>query len=226
MATLMAIDLVSLRKLMQLMLSAENRRTAMLRSDITEGLRKERNGPNDGGGDFHSPFWADAKAHAEGISDLRDTTPQRVEANGRRRRLYPRLTEGFLAWWEDRRRRRNEPFKIIESHLRGRVELRGLGVVKVENNLAFTIGDDGERVIYPYFCEEPEMTSEMARLGLWAVSQAINDYSIEDVRILDVIRGRSFSVLECSQRGSEEEEFRMHYGTLLSRWAELRREYD
>lgn len=168
----MSIDVISLRKLMQLMLASERRRTALLRANITSDLRRERNGPGDGG-DFHSPFWADAKNHASGTTNLRQATATRIKAHRGRARLYPLLTERFLSWWEERRRRRNEPFKVEEEQIKGRLPLDRLGVVKVESNLAFSIGEDGYRVIYPYFCEEPTMTTDVARLGLWAMSQAL-----------------------------------------------------
>lgn len=224
-AASMSIETLSLRKLMQLMLASDRQRTSLLRANITEQIRREINGPGTGGGDFHSPFWADAKAYAAGGADLRQASGSRVEANDGRARLYPLLTEGFLVWWLERRRQRNEPFTIIEQNIKGRLELTGLGVVKIENNLAFQIGEDDRRVVYPYFCEDPEMTEQVARLGLWAMSAAIPDYSIDSMRVLDVIRGRSFSILDTPTTGTEEADFRAAYQVLLDRWRELRREY-
>lgn len=220
----MAIDTISLRKLMQLMLASERRRTSLLRANITSELRRERNGPGEGG-DFHSPFWADAKSHASGDTDLRHATPARIRAHRGRARLYPLLTEGFLNWWEERRRRRNEEFEVTEAQIGGRLPLDGLGVVKIESNLGFSIGDDGYRVIYPYFCEEPEMTADIARLGLWAMSQALPNQELDDLRVLDVLRATSFSTVESAMRGTEEQEFRALYRVLIDRWRELRREY-
>lgn len=210
---------------MQLMLASERKRTSLLRANITEDIRRQINGPGDGGGDFHGPFWADAKAFAATGADLRQASAARIESNEGRARLYPQLTEGFLAWWLDRRRRRNEPFDMIEQNIRGRLELEDLGTVKIENNLAFAIGQDDRRVVYPYFCEDPEMTEQIARLGLWAMAAAIPDYTINDMRILDVIRGQSFSILDTPITGTEEEDFRREYRLLLDRWQTLRREY-
>jgi len=220
----MSIDVISLRKLMQLMLASDGRRTSLLRSNITAELRRERNGPSDGG-DFHSPFWADAKAHVGGAVNLREATPARIRADGKRARLYPLLTEGFLQWWEERRRRRNEPIQVTQAQIKGRVALEGLGVVKIENNLGFSIGDNGYRVIYPYFCEEPELRNDVARVGLWAISQALPTYDLDDLRIIDVLRSTSFSTSECPFRGTEGDEFRAEYARLLARWQELREEY-
>lgn len=220
----MAIDLISLRKLMQIMLASDRRRTSLLRADITSDRRRERDGPS-GGGDFHSPFWADAKGHASDLTDLRQATPARIEDAPGRARLYPLLTSGFLTWWEERRRRRNEPFAVEGGNIHGRFSVEGLGVVKVESNLAFSIGDDGYRVVYPYFCEDPEVTPGIARLGLWAMSRALPQYAIEDLRILDVLRAVSYSTAESPMRGTEEDEFRAIYQALTERRQELLREY-
>lgn len=222
----MPIETVHLRKLMQLMLAEPAFETALLRRDINEHFSRERRVAGEGGGDFHSAFWADAKGHAEGRVNIRLATPARIAANKRRRRLYPELTTGFLTWWEERRRLRNEPFEIEQDRLRGRLILEKLGTVRVENNLAFRIGGDSRRIVYPYFCEEPAMDDDVARIGLWAMSWALRDHSIDDMRILDVIRSRSFSTLECPQRGTEENEFRERYSDLLERWRILRTQYD
>lgn len=175
--------------------------------------------------DFYSPFWADAKSHVRRIADLRVETARRVAASAQRQRLYPMLMTGFLNWWEERRRRRNEAFTMLDRSVRGRFVLDGLGAIKVENNLAFQIGEDGLRIVYPYFNDEPEITADMARQGLWLMSQALPNFDIADMRILDVIRGTSFSIEECPQVGTEEADLREQYDRLLARWRELRIEY-
>ena len=85
--------------------------------------------------DFYSPFWADAKGHVRGDRRPSAQTAIRVAASAQRRNLYPQLRDGFLAWWQERRRRRNEPFTVLDVQVRGRFPVGGLGVVRVENNL-------------------------------------------------------------------------------------------
>nr|WP_295237681.1 hypothetical protein [uncultured Brevundimonas sp.] len=221
----MAIDIIHLRNLMRLILAEPALETRLLRTNIREELARQR-GDGEGGMDFYTPFWADAKAHARGGSNLRDQTELRVRASAQRRNLYPLLRDGFLTWWEERRRRRNEPFTILNVQVRGRFTLDGVGVIRVENNLAFRIGDDGLRVVYPYFNDEPEITADMARIGLWAMSQALPQYSIQDMRILDVVRGRSYSIEEAPQSGSEQRELSEAYAALIDRWNILRASYD
>lgn len=221
----MAIDIIHLRNLMRLILAEPALETRLLRTNIREELARQR-GDGEGGMDFYTPFWADAKAHARGGSNLRDQTELRVRASAQRRNLYPLLRDGFLTWWEERRRRRNEPFTILNVQVRGRFTLDGVGVIRVENNLAFRIGDDGLRVVYPYFNDEPAITADMARIGLWAMSQALPQYSIQDMRILDVVRGRSYSIEEAPQSGSEQRELSEAYAALIDRWNILRASYD
>lgn len=214
---------------MRLILAHPSLETRLLRADIRNDLRRGHRAEGeggDGGRDFYVPFWSDAKQHVRGFSDLRTETAGRVEASAQRRRLYPMLSEGFLRWWEERRRRRNEPFTLLERPVRGRAVIEGLGVIKVENNLSFQIGDDGLRIVYPYFCDEPELTVDAARMGLWLMSQALPDFRVEDMRILDVVRGISFSIEEAPLTGAEEAELRAHYRLLLTRWNELRATYD
>lgn len=217
----MSIEVIHLRNLMRLALADPRLETSLLRANIRAELASEVGG-SEGGRDFYSPFWADAKSHVRRLSDLRTETERRVAASMQRRRLYPMLAEGFLTWWEERRRRQNEPFTVLEAPVRGRCTLNGLGVVKVENNLSFQIGDDGLRIVYPYFSDDPEITENSARWALWLMSQALPAYNIKDMRVLDVIRGRSFSIEECPQTGAEEAELRSEYRRLLDRWAELR----
>jgi hypothetical protein len=136
------------------------------------------------------------------------------------------LKDGFLLWWEEKRRLRNVPFKVIEDNVKARYDAPGLGTVKVENTLSITVGDDGHRILYPYFCEDPGLSNEAARLGLWVMSQCSTGYSTKDMRLLDVIQGRSFSDLDTPLTGNEETLFHKRYGELLKEWHTLRDEYE
>lgn len=221
----MAIDRIHLRNLLRLILADRSLQTSLLRANIRADIARD-GGFRGGGMDFYSPFWADAKNHARGRTDLRVETGLRVEASRQRRRLYPALCDGFLAWWEEGRRRRNEPFNILEQRILGDCELEGLGVIRVENNFAFQIGEDGMRVVYPYFSDDPELTAEVAAMALWVMSRALPQYRVEDMRVLDIIRGVSYSLDEAPLSGAEEVALRQRYAILLDRWQELRGEYD
>lgn len=216
----MSIRVISLKNLMQLMLAEPKLQRRLIKYHIRQARPRVESASGEGG-DFHVGFWSDAKKHAAGKANLREATEDRIKKNKGRRRLYPLLTKGFLEWWEENRRRINEPFEIKDGSFKGRIELSGLGLVKVENNLAFSIGEDGFRVVYPYVCEEPEVDTKIGRLGLWAMAQAMPEQAIENLRILDVIRGRTFSIEECPLIGTEEEEFRTLYAAQIQKWIEF-----
>lgn len=221
----MSLELIGLGKLLKAMYADRAEQVRILREDIRSTIRRERGVPPPDGGDFHVPFWADAKRHVRGEIDLRQRTRERMGAHRGRERLYPLLADGFLSWWEERRRLRNEPFIVIEENIRARFECAGLGVVKVENILPIDVEGDGPRIIYPYFAERPVLSEEAARLGLWVMARSITTYQAEQMRILDVIRGRTFSALDTPLTGAEEDVFRQRYEMLLREWQRLRALY-
>ncbi len=220
----MSIKKIHLRKLLKYFYLPDRARKARLRDDIRSQIRKE-SGYDAGGGDFHTPFWTDAKAHVEGRLDLRAQMKLRVESNKGRERLYPLLAEGFLGWWNEKRRWRNEDFEIIGESVFAQLAVPELGCsVKIENLVAVKIGDNTNRIIYPYFAEEPVLGNEAARLGLWAMSEAL-DYQREDYRILDVLRGASFAPRDVPYAGNERALFLQKYNNLIKEWELLRKEY-
>lgn len=62
---------------------------------MRDSLRKEAAGRGAGGGDFHVPFWKDAKEYAAHGGDLVTVTEEQIGKNWRRKRLYPSLADGF-----------------------------------------------------------------------------------------------------------------------------------
>lgn len=226
----MTIYRIHLRKLLKAFEEPANRKTSLLRSDIRNELKKQR-GENSGGGDFHGPFWSDAKNHASGHIDLSIATLERIALNETRGRLYPELTEGFLEWWHKKRRSRNETITAFPYSVKKHFKISDLNAtVKVENLLSINIGGDGQgeisqRLIYPYFSEEPILSNQSARLGLWLLHKALPDYNPEYLRILDVIRAKAFSLEDYPLQGNEEQLFIQKYASLISEWEELYQQY-
>lgn len=221
----MALENIHLRKLLKLLFLEPSKRRSALRADIREDIRRESGEDASGGGDFYSPFWADAKAHVFGGADLRVTTEARIAANARQGNLYPRLRDGFLTWWDQNRRWTNLPFNPGRK-LKGRFVFAGLdATVKVDNILTVIDGQGDERVVYSYFSPDPVLGVQAARLGLWLLSQTFPDIPIEDLRILDIIRGTTFSVDRNPLTGEEEMEFRARYARLIDERDRLREEY-
>lgn len=218
------LDQVHLGKLLKLLFLKPNARRREIRADIRAERRKER-GEVSGGGDFYASFWADAKNHVFGVGDLHDLVEDRINRNRGRRNLYPQLQDGFLLWWNERRRWTNEPFQPGRV-LKARFNFPGLpATVKVDGILSVRDGLNVEHVIYPYFAPDPVLSDEAARFGLWLLAAALPTVSPEQIRILDVIRGQTFSLDRVPLHGDEEEGFRQQYAALLQQREVLRQEY-
>jgi hypothetical protein len=213
---------IGLGKLLKAFYADPATRRRMLLDDIRKEIRKASAVRVGTGGDFYGPFWADAKAHVSGRLNLRLATAGRILENDGRSRLYTMLEAGFLLWWEEKRRQRNEQFTIIESTVKARINLPNLGTIKIENTLCFTVGLDAHRIVYPYFSDEVVLPEEGARIGLWIMSKGIDQFSLRDMRILDLIQARSFSVADTPLTGNEESIFASKYAETLTEWNTLR----
>lgn len=221
----MALERIHLRELLKILFLEPNKCQSELRKDIREELVKESGNDVSGGGDFYGPFWADAKDHVFGRVDLRDMVDERVASNWRRKDLYPQLRDGFLLWWNQRRRWTNTPFSLGRS-IKTQFQFPGIeAVVKVDNILSVMDGLDVERAIYPYFSPEPVLSEEAARWGLWLLTTALPNIPATEFRILDVIRGRTFSLDRTPLRGNEEDLFRRRYLEVIRLRDRLRSEY-
>lgn len=77
----MALDKVHLRKLLKLFLMKDSVRSTAIRNDAREVMKRVEEGRGKGG-DFHVPFWRDAKVHASGGRDLVEATAEQVEKIG------------------------------------------------------------------------------------------------------------------------------------------------
>lgn len=216
----MGLDRIHLRKLLKLLMMTDTLRSTAIKNNAREVMKRNDEGAS-AGGDFHAPFWSAAKAHAAGNGDLREAIAEQIEKNWRRKNLYPRLCDGFLRWWQEKRRWINEEISELPKTIKSSVGFIEFdGTVKVENLLSLQIGDDRYRYVYPYFAEKPALTPQGAKLGLWLMSRALPELRIEDMRILDVLRGETFSIDRYPLDGSEEETFSLSYRRILREWRE------
>ena len=222
----MSIHSIRLRKLLQIMYADTRLRTSKIREEIRNEIRAEE-GASGGGGDFHTPFWADARSHVLGVQDLRDAVKDRIAGNKCRMRLYPALRDGFLSWWEDKRRWRNEPLNLLPTPAHASLVIPELMTeVKIENVMSLESGPDFQRLIYPYFAEKPSLSEEAGRLGLWAMQEALQGYyEVADMRVLDVLRGRTFATNDLPFQGNERSIFVSRYASIIADWERLRKEY-
>lgn len=212
----MALDHIHLRKLLKIFFLEPNKRRAEILKEIAREGRTASSG-----GDFYGPFWSDAKNHALGINDLHVMVDERITANATRRNLYPRLRDGFLLWWNERRRWTNLPFSEGQW-LKSQHEFETLqATVKVENLLCVRDGLRVEHVVYPYFSPEPVLSDQAARLGLWLLIKVFPNVVPHEIRILDVIRGQTFSIDNYPLLGDEEQEFELRYAAVLREREEI-----
>lgn len=220
----MSVRSISLRKLIKILFLPANRRVSAIRTGILEEIKRDH-GSTGGGGDFYAPFWSDAKNHVFALSDLHASVADRIASNDKRRNLYPRLRDGFLLWWDQRRRWTNEPFRQAQQ-LRARFPFPGIdAIVKIDSILSVKDAQNADRYIYPYFAPEPELTDEAARLSLWLLSQALPNVPVGELHVFDVIRGQTFSIDRHPLRGDEEQVFRRRYESLIGEWDALRQGY-
>ncbi len=215
----MSIEKINLRKLLQLFFADDRLRRSLLLTDIRNDRTKEAGG-RDSGGDFYGPFWSDAKNHAAGLSSLAEQTKIRIAANKTRARLYPILRDCFLSMWSEKMRWRNEPFEVAPETVKAQLPIKELGTtVKIENTAAIRTWNGSYRVIYPYFSEAPILPEEGARLGFWALNQALPDYQAEDLRIIDMQRRSYFRPRDVGMKGNEGNQFLKRYEFSLARMA-------
>lgn len=187
-----------------------------LSSELKKDIRAQNN-ITGGGRDFFGPFWRDVKDHIKGISDLTDQTAIRINDSIYRKNLYPKLRDGFLLWWDNKRRWSNEKVSFLHNSVKGHYFTSKFDTsIKIENLLSLKLGNHTKKLIYPYFSETPKLTDESARVGLWLMKESLNEYDLEDIRILDVIRGKSFSISDTPLVGNEEFLFLKSYGHILS----------
>jgi hypothetical protein len=220
----MSIEKINLRKLLQLLFADDRLQRSLLLADIRKDRTKAK-GDVDSGGDFYGPFWADAKDHAAGRASLPERTEIRIAANGTRARLYPILRDCFLSMWNEKMRWRNEPFEFTPESVKAQLLIEELGAtIKIENTASIKVWDGSHRVIYPYFSETPALPEAAARLGFWALREALPDYRFEDFRIIDMHRRAYFRPTDVGMKHDERDQFVKRYDILLTKWRKLRDE--
>ncbi len=190
--------------------------------DVSDYIRKERNPdkPSGGGGDFHSVLWAAFKEciFEENTESFDQIVATLIYENPRRKRLFPLLAMGLKSWGLQKRRWMNEEIKRIKNPV-GIVEIEDHDIAfKVNNILALEIAGKGNRYIYPYFSEEPALNKEAARVALWQLHRALPRINIEEFRVLDVMRGKSYSVTDAPLMGDEHAIFVHNVSGIMQQW--------
>lgn len=216
---------VPLRKVLQLFYAPPPLRRSILKKDIRLDREKDAGGNRSQGGDFHVPFWSDVKRHISGDGDLARLTDDRIKSNRSFKRLYPLLKDGVLELLSAKLRWSNEPVEIIPQSVHGNLRIEDFGgTIRIRDALHARVRGEYTRVVYPYFSEEPALSEEGGRLGLWVMQHALIKLNADDMRIIDPLRRTFFSPQTTPLQGDEEAVFRERYRSLISEWERLKRE--
>lgn len=196
-----------------------------MKEDIRLDRKKDAGGNRSQGGDFYVPFWADVKKHISGNGDLALLTNDRIESNRSFKRLYPLLKDGVLELLSAKLRWSNEPIEIVPKSVHGDLRIEDIGgKIRIRDALHARVRGEYTRVVYPYFSEEPALSEEGGRLGLWAMQNALIKFDADDMRIIDPLRKTFFSPQTAPLRGDEETVFREMYRSLIGEWEHLKRD--
>jgi hypothetical protein len=214
---------IPLRKVLQLFYAPEPLRISLLKEDIRLDRRKEEGGNRSKGGDFYLPFWSDVKKHIAGDADLSKMTADRINSNKRFKRLYPLLKDGVVELLNAKLRWSNEPVQIVPKSVHGNLELADVGgIIRIRDALHARVRGEYSRVVYPYFSEDPALSEEGGRLGLWVMQQALTDVDPNDARIIDPLRRTFFSPQTTPLKGDEGNVFREKYASVITDWERLK----
>ncbi|MFC4349597.1 hypothetical protein ACFO5Q_17235 [Kordiimonas lipolytica] len=191
-------------------------------NDVSACIRKEQNpeSGSGGGGDFHGVLWAAFKEciFEQDVEGFDQMVAALISGNSRRKRLFPQLADGLKSWGLLKRRWMNEEIKRIKNPV-GTVILEGQDIAfKVNNVLALEIVGKGNRYIYPYFSEKPALNDEAARVALWQLHCALPHVHLDEIRILDVMRGKSYSTVEVPLVGDEHDIFAHQVAEIFQLW--------
>lgn len=216
---------IPLRKALQMFYAPPQLKRSILKEDIRLDRKKEAGGSRSQGGDFHAPFWSDVKKHIAGDGDLAELTDDRIKSNKSYKRLYPLLKDGVLDLLRAKLRWSNELVEIIPQSVHGHLRIEELsGTIRIRDALQARVRGEYTRVVYPYFSEEPALSEEAGRLGLWVMQRALINLDADDMRIIDPLRKTFFSPRTTPLQGDEETVLRERYRSLIDEWERLKRE--
>lgn len=192
----MPMDKLSLMRCIELFQLPLEHRLRKIKQDARKSLVKELPGDKDeGGGDFYSEFWKDAKEKvANDDFDIVRSTYERISKSKSKRRLYPILLNGFVRGWDSIRERLEIKGRI--SVIRGiTTEIEGSSTtdsVVVKNTLSLRTEDKRLHIIYPYFSKDVALGIRHACMAIAAMQEGFEKKSPDNIVIFDVLRGTVF----------------------------------
>jgi hypothetical protein len=223
----MPMDRLSLMRCVELFQFPLERRLRKIKQDARKSLVKELPGDReDGGGDFYSEFWADAKEKvANDDFDLFRSTYERITKNKSKRRLYPILLNGFAKGWDTIRERLEIKGKF--SVVRGiTTEIEGSSKtdsVVVKNTLTIRTEDKRLHIIYPYFSKDVALGARHAGMAIAAMQEGFEKTAPDNIVIFDVLRGTVFFDKEADLPPGGSSVLIERYDAVMREWRTQRR---
>ena len=210
---------INLNKLLQLFALPDGKMRGKVRPDVQNFIAKEKGQKEEGGHHFHLPFWRDLKFHIAGHGDLEQMTKDRIaQSPVYRARLYRLLCDSALEWL----RGLNEKVSLAAIKVKGTYIPADFETkIKVHTFLSLKTGSGAIRSLYPYFSDEPGLTEEMARLGLWIMKKALPDTPEDQLFIYDILRKKTYSLQDTAFLGNEEALFEHHMVRVQLMWDSL-----
>lgn len=219
----MALNNVSLNKLLKLIPRPLKARESIIRGDARDAVLKEKAIGDGDGGDFYGAFWFDAKGFVLRGGDLAKLVKARMQTGKSRRRLYPMLLKGFNQWYANFSGILPSERKEIANAFGKCSRLAPNGDVRVHSLLAWKDPDGSSHLVYPYFDKDYALGARAARLGRWTMASAIKDHDPVSMAVLDVLRGQAYDNDNCPLLGNEEELLSERYERFLSEWETQKR---
>ena len=220
----MALNNVSLNKLLKMLPRPLSARQAIIRHDAADAVLKEKKIETDDGGNFYGEFWCDAKEFVLRGGNLTRLVKDRMSASRSKRRLYPILRDGFLRWYVSNFSGSAAGDRKEIGNAFGKCStLAPAGSVRVHGLLAWEEPDGSRHLIYPYFDKDHALGPRAARLGRWTMAKALPEHDQESMAILDVLRGAVFDNDNCPLVGNEEEVLSERYKGFLREWETQKR---
>jgi hypothetical protein len=220
----MALNNVSLNKFLKISRRKLQHRISLIRRDAVDAVKKEKKLLDEDGGDFYGAFWSDAKLFVLDGENLSLAVRARINDHSSKKNLYPALERGFFRWYDERFDRSDyKTRKRIDKAYGSCRSLDKDGVLRVHGTLAWQDNSGRVFIVYPYFDKDLALGERSARLARWVMADAMPDFSVADMIIVDVLRGNAFDNDNSPILGDEEAVLVDQYSRMLREWESQKR---
>jgi hypothetical protein len=202
------------------------RRLKVIEREARRAYIKEKLAETEGGRNFYTPFWSDAKRSLiDDQFDLKAATAERIAANRGRRNLYPRMLNGFLRGWTHLCDEKgiSGPLKALKIPS---VKICGENdndTIRIDNFISIIDEKDRIHIIYPYLSKDVALGARCARIAIGIMIQEFEKVDAFSISVFDVIRGNLIANDEVMIDGSERDYLVERYGGMMREWRAQKR---